>query len=168
MTTTRYVLELVRLERLHQNRLKAEGRFEHTLADKDGYPDGLKLACILEEVAEVGKNLLARNGQHNDGDPTDEGLVEELTQVAALSVAWMECLLDAHEPAAEAAEAPAEKAPAEKAPAAGEAEVAAEPESEVAPEDDTTHHHLIYELDAAETAKRLGLPISWASRGGAV
>ncbi len=92
-TDTEVALQAVKAERSRQELLKCEGRFEHTLADEDGYEDGLKLACILEEVAEVGKNLLAKAGKHNDGDPSVEALYKELSQVAALSVAWMEFLL---------------------------------------------------------------------------
>jgi hypothetical protein len=82
-------LEAVEAERLRQERLKREGRFSYTLAD-DEMPDGMKLAALLEEVAEVGKNLLAREGLVTDGDTSLDAIHKELSQVAALSVAWME------------------------------------------------------------------------------
>ena len=88
---TKQELWEVQLERRRQDQLKREGRFRHTLADS-GMPDELKLAAVLEELAEVGKNLLARAGAVQDGDPSLEAIHTEVTQVAALSVAWMECL----------------------------------------------------------------------------
>ncbi len=90
------ILYDISAERERQETLKVEGRFEHTLADAD-FADGLKLACIIEEVAEVGKCLLAKAGTHNDGDSSDKALYKELTQISALCVAWCEFLLANHE-----------------------------------------------------------------------
>jgi hypothetical protein len=84
-------LLVVHIERLRQERLKLEGRFKHTLADGE-LQDEFKLAMVLEEVAEVGKNLLARAALVQDGDASLEAIYTEVTQVAALSVAWMERL----------------------------------------------------------------------------
>ena len=82
-------LEHVHAERHRQEQLKREGRFTYTLADKE-MPEGMKLAALLEEVAEVGKNLLAREGLVTDGDTSLDAIHKELSQVAALSCAWME------------------------------------------------------------------------------
>lgn len=78
-------------ERQRQVRLKAEGRFKHTPAD-DEMSDGERLATIIEEVGEVGRNVLCRAGLVTDGDPSDSALRTELAQIAALCVAWMERL----------------------------------------------------------------------------
>jgi hypothetical protein len=82
---------MVHTERVRQEKLKREGRFKHTLADPE-MPDALKLAAVMEEVAEVGKNLLTRAGLVQDGDPSLVAIYTEVKQVGALSVAWMECL----------------------------------------------------------------------------
>jgi hypothetical protein len=86
---TEEALQSVRYERSRQEDLKAEGRFKHTLADY-GLTYAERLACIVEEVGEVGRNVLARNGVVTDGDASPAALYKELSQVAALSVAWME------------------------------------------------------------------------------
>jgi hypothetical protein len=84
-------LLVVAHERERQHRLKAEGRFKYTPSD-DELTDWQRLAMILEEVGEVARNLLARDGLVTDGDVGDDALAKELSQVAALSVAWMERL----------------------------------------------------------------------------
>lgn len=88
---TAYELGAISSERRRQEHLKVEGRFKYTLADEE-MPEHAKLACIMEEVGEVSRNVLARGGFVTDGET---GLVElhyELSQIAALSVAWMESL----------------------------------------------------------------------------
>ena len=84
-------LDNVQEERRRQERLKAEGRFRYTLADVEA-SNTLRLGAVVEEIGEVSKNLLAREGLVTDGDPTLRALHTELSQVAALSVAWMEYL----------------------------------------------------------------------------
>jgi hypothetical protein len=84
-------LLIVHIERLRQERLKMEGRFKYTLADGDML-NAHKLMTITEEVAEVGKNLLARAGLVQDGDASLGAIYSEVTQIAALAVAWMERL----------------------------------------------------------------------------
>jgi hypothetical protein len=76
-------------ERWRQEQLKKEGRFTYTLADA-GIDDYARLACIQEEVGEIARNLLARDGIVTDGETSLTALHKELCQVAALSVAWME------------------------------------------------------------------------------
>lgn len=85
------MLTLVGSERKRQLLLKEQGRFTYTLSD-DGMSDAHRLACIMEEVGEVARNVLRRDGMATDGDPDDAALRKELCQVAALSVAWMERL----------------------------------------------------------------------------
>lgn len=81
------VVGTVRAERKRQQTLKESGRFRHTLDDNDpGYTDLERLACVLEELAEVGKAILGESGHVIDGGDLDK----ELTQVAALSIAWLE------------------------------------------------------------------------------
>lgn len=84
-------LQLIEYERARQDELKAAGRFMYTLAD-DGLSDAQKLACIMEEVGEVARNVLAGAGKVTDGDASDAAQSKELTQIAALALAWMESL----------------------------------------------------------------------------
>lgn len=86
-------LHEIHIERRRQEKLKAEGRFSHTPADGElELPEPFKLAMIVEELGEVGRNVLARSELVTDGDTNDEALHKELCQVAALAVAWMERL----------------------------------------------------------------------------
>jgi hypothetical protein len=79
-------------ERERQENLKAEGRFKHTPFDT-GMQEPEKLASILEECGEVARNTLSRSYLVTDGERDDQALLRELTQVAALSCAWMERLI---------------------------------------------------------------------------
>jgi hypothetical protein len=88
---TDQAMAMVGTERARQLRLKADGRFSYTPSDDD-LNDWQRLGMILEEVGEVARNLLARDGLVTDGDADDGALARELSQVAALSVAWMERL----------------------------------------------------------------------------
>lgn len=73
----------VRRERERQRELIEAGRIPHACEDPDT-PDGYKLAVLAEEFGEVAKAL-------NEGAyPAD--LREELIQVAAVAVAWVEGL----------------------------------------------------------------------------
>lgn len=85
------VLTIIGAERRRQLALQAQGRFKYTLSD-DGMTDFERLACIVEEVGEVGRNVLRRAGLATDGDPDDAALRKELSQIAALCAAWMERL----------------------------------------------------------------------------
>lgn len=85
--STLSVLAEIQQERIRQQRLRDAGRFKYTLADVPGPDDGFKLACVLEELAEVGKCILGRDVQDGDGD-----MRTELIHVAALSVAWIEAI----------------------------------------------------------------------------
>jgi NTP pyrophosphatase (non-canonical NTP hydrolase) len=86
-----HALTTVGRERRRQLALQRQGRFTYTLSD-DGMTDFERLACIVEEVGEVGRNVLRRAGLATDGDETDSALRKELSQIAALAVAWMERL----------------------------------------------------------------------------
>lgn len=90
LLTRSVAISLILKERERQEDLKAEGRFRFTLYDDPGLSEDEKLLGILEEVAEVGKNLLARRGLVTDGDTTDAALLKEIVQIAALSLAWIE------------------------------------------------------------------------------
>lgn len=70
-------------ERERQEELKASGRFSETCADA-GMSPTLKLAVLTEEVGEVARCLC-------DGD-SNARLREELVQVAAVAMAWLESL----------------------------------------------------------------------------
>jgi NTP pyrophosphatase (non-canonical NTP hydrolase) len=73
-------IRAIRAERVRQERLKAMGKFHHTAADVD-LPCVLKLPILTEEVGEVARALC-------DGT----NLREELVQVAAVALAWVEAL----------------------------------------------------------------------------
>jgi NTP pyrophosphatase (non-canonical NTP hydrolase) len=90
-TVLERVLTEVGSERYRQLLLKEQGRFEYTLSD-DGITDAQRLACIVEEVGEVARDCLARDGLVSDGDASNADLRKELVQVAALAVAWIERL----------------------------------------------------------------------------
>lgn len=83
-------LTLIVQERLRQEKLKKEGRFKHSLADVPGLTDPEKLAILMEEVGEVARAVSEARGNVNDKHNND--LLDELTQVAALCMAWMEAL----------------------------------------------------------------------------
>jgi len=82
------VLDSVGDEVRRQVKLKEEGKFKYTPADLS-VPEGQKFAMLCEEVGEVATNLLSRAGNVTDGDPSNEAMVHELTQVAAIAVAWI-------------------------------------------------------------------------------
>lgn len=67
-------------ERKRQERLKAAGKFSHTCADSE-LSDDVCCRVLGEEFGEVCRAI-------NDGDL--ENLREELIQVAAVAVAWVE------------------------------------------------------------------------------
>ena len=85
------VLMDVRRERLRQDTLKAEGRFQYTCAD-NGLSLSEKLACLTEELGEVAQEVLTQSGRRLARDTTGsrENLRKELVQVAAVAVAWIE------------------------------------------------------------------------------
>lgn len=91
---TKIALAAVSAERERQEHRKAEGRFRFTCAD-GGLSLTDKFAILGEEVGEVAREALT-NERHRlarDTEGTDAALYEELAQVAAVAVAWMESLL---------------------------------------------------------------------------
>lgn len=80
MSKLEYVLQLIQKERIHQNALKAAGKFEYTPADKE-CPEGTRLAVLVEEVGEVARAIC---------EDDERNKFEELVQVAAVCVAWLE------------------------------------------------------------------------------
>jgi NTP pyrophosphatase (non-canonical NTP hydrolase) len=87
------VLILVGSERMRQDILKEQGRFEFSCAD-DGLTNAEKLACLTEELGEVAQEVLTQEGRRlaRDTVGTKEALRKELVQVAAVAVAWIEGL----------------------------------------------------------------------------
>jgi hypothetical protein len=79
-------------ERVRQLELQKAGRFKYTLSD-DGMTDFERFACLGEEYGEVCRNILRRAGLATDGDLSDDALLKELSQIAALALAWMERLV---------------------------------------------------------------------------
>jgi hypothetical protein len=77
-------------ERDRQEQLKAEGRFDHTLADDIPGPD--KLTIMAEEFGEVAGATVQLSGLSNDRQTTRDDLKKELIQLAATCVAWLEAL----------------------------------------------------------------------------
>jgi len=86
------------LERGRQDRLKDAGRFRYTLADKNpGLTDAERFLALTEEIGEVARCVLEDEDLTFDKEPRilfefQSELHRELTQVAALAVAWMEAL----------------------------------------------------------------------------
>ncbi len=81
------VLDDVITERLRQDRLKRTGKFEYTCADAEPKPSQ-KLAILAEEFGEVAREVCV-GLKHPINNPA---LYNELIQVAAVCVAWCECL----------------------------------------------------------------------------
>lgn len=77
------VVSEVMLERARQEELVREGRLRWTAAHPD-CPDEKRLQALVEEVGEVARAL-------HDEEGADR-LREELIQVAAVAVAWVEAL----------------------------------------------------------------------------
>jgi len=76
------ILHDVYRERQRQDQLKREGRFAHTCADRD-LTEHFKLAVLAEEFGEVA---------HSVCDGAQDLTREELIQVAAVCLAWIEGL----------------------------------------------------------------------------
>ena len=74
------IVDLVVAERARQEQLLADGVLP-ALCSQPDCPDVLRLAALIEEVGEVGRAI-------HDGDP--DNLREELVQVAAVAIAWLE------------------------------------------------------------------------------
>jgi NTP pyrophosphatase (non-canonical NTP hydrolase) len=87
------VLTIIGSERKRQEALKASGKFQETLADPMNEHESL--SCLVEELGEVARIVLNRDGhgRHDDIDAGDVELRKELSQVAALAAAWMERLV---------------------------------------------------------------------------
>lgn len=73
-------------ERYRQDDLKRAGKIMATCADP--IDEAVKLAALTEEVGEVARAVMARGGWSGEAD----NLREELVQVAAICVAWLETL----------------------------------------------------------------------------
>lgn len=83
------IFDHIHLERLRQDKLKEAGKFKYTCADSNMLSSE-KYLVLAEEVGEVARAVL--NLQNFAFDySADLGKVrEELVQVAAVSVAWLE------------------------------------------------------------------------------
>lgn len=79
-------------ERDSQEERKADGRFTHTCADREGMTDHERLTVLMEEVGELARELLTQDGRRlaRDTIGTPEALRAELVQVAAVAIAWLE------------------------------------------------------------------------------
>jgi hypothetical protein len=87
------VLERITTERQRQEELRDAGRFEHTCGDVPGLANTEKLAVLVEEVGEVAREVLTAAELVYDGQPNRRKLAEELTQISAISAAWLEALI---------------------------------------------------------------------------
>ena len=83
-------LEFVRIERLRQRRLFAEGRITFDCASPVVDPRR-KLRVLIEEIGEVAQEI-DRVEQHPNSVSHRHDLAVELIQVAAVCVAWLESL----------------------------------------------------------------------------
>lgn len=77
------VLKDVAFERIKQEQLRVAGKFSHTCASQQ-LKDGQKLAVLVEEVGEVAKAINESSGS--------DSLRNELIQVAAVAIAWVESI----------------------------------------------------------------------------
>lgn len=90
------IMSAIHAERMRQERLKAAGKFVFSCADA-GISDLGRLAVLTEEVGEVAHELNeqigkpARRQAHFDSQAR---LRDELIQVAAVCVAWLEAIDD--------------------------------------------------------------------------
>ena len=91
------VLQQVNAERSRQEELCRSGKFLHTCASET-LSDERKLAVLLEEVGEAGKEVVELGIALDKARPSSEldaitaRLRKELVQVAAVAVAWAESL----------------------------------------------------------------------------
>lgn len=82
MSIRDHAIALVDNERDRQEELRRDGALEFTAASPD-CPDLLRLSALVEEVGEVGRCF---------NEAETERLTNELAQVAAIAVAWIEAL----------------------------------------------------------------------------
>lgn len=82
MSIRDHAIALVNNERDRQEELRRDGALEFTAASPD-CPDLLRLSALVEEVGEVGRCF---------NEAETERLTNELAQVAAIAVAWIEAL----------------------------------------------------------------------------
>jgi hypothetical protein len=88
-------LNEIETERCRQLLLQSAGKFKYTLSDRDVDPF-VALGAIMEELGEASTVCLVRAGLATDDvDTSDKNLRRELSQIAALALAWMEKLYDA-------------------------------------------------------------------------
>lgn len=64
-----------------------ERKRQDTKWGEQNHSDEIWLAILMEEIGEVAKAMLAGQDAH---DP--DAIKQELVQVAAVSVAWLECM----------------------------------------------------------------------------
>lgn len=89
MTERETIFDAIDRERLRQETLKAEGKFRYTLADPQmGAFE--RIACLTEELGEVARASLGEARLAEDGGD----VTEELVQLAACCVAWLESRSD--------------------------------------------------------------------------
>lgn len=84
----------IQRERERQESLKRMGRFLHTAAD-DGPTNADRMTWLAEELGEVAKEVTSqpdynRGALTADTSGTRDGLRNEITQLAAICVAWLE------------------------------------------------------------------------------
>ena len=86
---------LVVEERSRQEQLKQEGRFAYTCADTD-VSDTEKLVILAREFGEVAESVNVSGDKREKllSLQTRSHLREELIQVAAVAVAWVESLVE--------------------------------------------------------------------------
>lgn len=89
MIAQQLVLDDITSERFRQEALRDLGRFRWTLADVGLYTPAEALAVLSEEFGEIARVVCEGLGNR----PVDTGhLREELVQLAACCVAWVEAL----------------------------------------------------------------------------
>lgn len=84
------IFDAIKAERARQDRLKSEGRFPATCADP--ISNLRKLAVLAEEFGEIARIVNDLEDRKISYATARQDLIEELTQTAAVCVAWLESL----------------------------------------------------------------------------
>lgn len=91
-----YILGLIQWERDRQDDLVRGGKFAWTCASRN-HSHAEKYTVLGEEVGEVGHAINERLSGHLTEAEAGDELVKELTQVAAVCVAWIESIVTLRE-----------------------------------------------------------------------
>jgi NTP pyrophosphatase (non-canonical NTP hydrolase) len=83
-----FIMGRIMEERHKQEEYKSKGKFTYTLSDIDMSPT-TRLTCVTEEIGEVAREVLGDVSLVRENS-SPERMRDELVQVIALCVAWLE------------------------------------------------------------------------------